>query len=136
MIKDIVKDQFFLQQKSIDATKEDLPVVQDLLDTIQAHETCVGIAANMIGELKNIIVVYDGKQYLVLINPQMIPAHKPLYTCQEGCLCHDGLKETKRYEKIKVKYLDQDFRPKNKTFDKQTAQIIQHEIDHCQGILI
>ena len=95
-----------------------------------------GIAANMIGELKNIIVVYDGKQYLVLINPQMIQAHKPLYTCQEGCLCHDGLKETKRYEKIKVKYLDQDFRPKIKTFDKQTAQIIQHEIDHCQGILI
>ncbi len=136
MIKDIVKDQFFLQQKSIDATKEDLPVVQDLLDTIQAHETCVGIAANMIGELKNIIVVYDGKQYLVLINPQMIQAHKPLYTCQEGCLCHDGLKETKRYEKIKVKYLDQDFRLKIKTFDKQTAQIIQHEIDHCQGILI
>lgn len=136
MIKDIVKDQFFLQQKSIDATKEDLPVVQDLLDTIQAHETCVGIAANMIGELKNIIVVYDGKQYLVLINPQMIQAHKPLYTCQEGCLCHDGLKETKRYEKIKVKYLDQDFHPKIKTFDKQTAQIIQHEIDHCQGILI
>lgn len=136
MIKDIVKDQFFLQQKSIDATKEDLPVVQDLLDTIQAHETCVGIAANMIGELKNIIVVYDGKQYLVLINPQMIQAHKPLYTCQEGCLCHEGLKETKRYEKIKVKYLDQDFRSKIKTFDKQTAQIIQHEIDHCQGILI
>ena len=136
MIKDIVKDQFFLQQKSIDATKEDLPVVQDLLDTILAHETCVGIAANMIGELKNIIVVYDGKQYLVLINPQMIQAHKPLYTCQEGCLCHDGLKETKRYEKIKVKYLDQDFRLKIKTFDKQTAQIIQHEIDHCQGILI
>ena len=136
MIKDIVKDQFFLQQKSIDATKEDLPVVQDLLDTIQAHETCVGIAANMIGELKNIIVVYDGKQYLVLINPQMIQAHKPLYTCQEGCLCHDGLKETKRYEKIKVKYLDQDFRLKIKTFDKQTTQIIQHEIDHCQGILI
>lgn len=136
MIKDIVKDQFFLQQKSIDATKEDLPVVQDLLDTIQAHETCVGIAANMIGELKNIIVVYDGKQYLVLINPQMIQAHKPLYTCQEGCLCHEGLKETKRYEKIKVKYLDQDFRLKIKTFDKQTAQIIQHEIDHCQGILI
>lgn len=90
----------------------------------------------MIGELKNIIVVYDGKQYLVLINPQMIQTHKPLYTCQEGCLCHDGLKETKRYEKIKVKYLDQDFRPKIKTFDKQTAQIIQHEIDHCQGILI
>lgn len=136
MIKDIVKDQFFLQQKLIDATKEDLPVVQDLLDTIQAHETCVGIAANMIGELKNIIVVYDGKQYLVLINPQMIQVHKPLYTCQEGCLCHEGLKETKRYEKIKVKYLDQDFRPKIKTFDKQTAQIIQHEIDHCQGILI
>ena len=136
MIKDIVKDQFFLQQKSIDATKEDLPVVQDLLDTIQAHETCVGIAANMIGELKNIIVVYDGKQYLVLINPQMIQAHKPLYTCQEGCLCHDGLKETKRYEKIKVKYLDKENKQKIKTFDKQTAQIIQHEIDHCQGILI
>ena len=70
-----------------------------------------------------------------MINPQMIQAHKPLYTCQEGCLCHEGLKETKRYEKIKVKYLDQDFRPKIKTFDKQTAQIIQHEIDHLNGIL-
>lgn len=136
MIRDIIKDQFFLQQKSKDATKEDAAIIQDLLDTIKVHETCVGMAANMIGHLKNIIVIKDGKDYLVLINPIIIKTSGKKYTCQEGCLCHQGLKETKRYEKIKVEYLDQHFRCKMKTFDQQIAQIIQHEIDHCHGILI
>lgn len=136
MIRDIIKDQFFLQQKSKDATKEDAAIIQDLLDTIKVHETCVGMAANMIGHLKNIIVVKDGKDYLVLINPIIIKTSGKKYTCQEGCLCHQGLKETKRYEKIKVEYLDQHFRRKMKTFDQQIAQITQHEIDHCHGILI
>lgn len=136
MIRDIIKDQFFLQQKSKDATKEDAAIIQDLLDTIKVHETCVGMAANMIGHLKNIIVVKDGKDYLVLINPIIIKTSGKKYTCQEGCLCHQGLKETKRYEKIKVEYLDQHFCRKMKTFDQQIAQIIQHEIDHCHGILI
>lgn len=136
MIRDIIKDQFFLQQKSKDATKEDAAIIQDLLDTIKVHETCVGMAANMIGHLKNIIVIKDGKDYLVLINPIIIKTSGKKYTCQEGCLCHQGLKETKRYEKIMVEYLDQHFRRKMKTFDQQIAQIIQHEIDHCHGILI
>lgn len=136
MIQNIVKDQFLLQQKSKDATKEDINIVQDLLDTIKAHETCVGIAANMIGQLKNIIVVKDEMDYLVLINPRIIKNSSKTYLCKEGCLCHEGLKETKRYEKIKVEYLDIHFHRKIKTFDKQIAQIIQHEIDHCHGILI
>lgn len=136
MIRNIMKDQFFLKQKSKDATPEDMNIVQDLLDTMNAYETCVGIAANMIGELKNIIVVKDKKDDLVLINPKIIKTSLKTYNCQEGCLCHEGLKETKRYEKIKVEYFDQHFHRKIKTFDQQTGQIIQHEIDHCHGVLI
>lgn len=137
MIKEIVTDQFSLSQKSILATPEDLPVVQDLLDTIKAHEQeCVGMAANMIGVNKNIIVVNDNGKYLVMINPIVLKTSGRLYETKEGCLSHQGVKKTKRYEKIKIAYFDESFKKKIKTFQDYLAQIIQHEIDHCQGILI
>ena len=130
MIREIVSDQFRLSQKSLPATKEDLPVVQDLLDTIIAHATgCVGMAAN-------IIIVNDDGNYLVMLNPEIIKTMGRLYETEEGCLSHIGVKKTKRYEKIKVAYYDVDFKKKIKTFSNYTAQIIQHEIDHCNGILI
>ena len=113
MIKEIVKDQFQLSQKSAIATKEDLDIITDLLDTIKANnDHCVGMAANMIGANKRIIVVNDDNKYII------------------------GVKKTKRYEKIKVSYFDEDFKKKIKTYQGFTAQIIQHEIDHCNGILI
>ncbi len=137
MIKEIVTDQFSLSQKSILATPEDLPVVQDLLDTIKAHEQeCVGMAANMNGVNKNIIVVNDNGKYLVMINPIVLKTSGRLYETEEGCLSHQGVKKTKRYEKIKIAYFDESFKKKIKTFQDYLAQIIQHEIDHCQGILI
>ena len=133
MIKEIVTDQFSLSQKSILATPEDLPVVQDLLDTIKAHEQeCVGMAANMIGVNKNIIVVNDNGKYLVMINPIVLKTSGRLYETEEGCLSHQGVKKTKRYEKIKIAYFDESFKKKIKTFQDYLAQIIQHEIDHCQ----
>ncbi len=137
MIREIVKDHFILSQKCDKATREDQDIITDLLDTINAHkETCVGMAANMIGERKRIIVVKDNQKYLVMINPQIIKTSSQSYETQEGCLSHQGTKKTKRYEKIKVEYRDQDFKIKIKTFQGFTAQIIQHEIDHCEGILI
>ena len=137
MIRDIVTDQFSLSQKSILATPEDLPVVQDLLDTIKAHEQeCVGMAANMIGVNKNIIVVNDNGKYLVMINPIVLKTSGRFYETEEGCLSHQGVKKNKRYEKIKIVYFDENFKKKIKTFQDYLAQIIQHEIDHCQGILI
>lgn len=137
MIREIVTDQFSLSQKSILATPKDLPVIQDLLDTIKAHEQeCVGMAANMIGVNKNIIVVNDNGKYLVMINPMVLKTSGRLYETEEGCLSHQGFKKTKRYEKIKIAYFDENFKKKIKTFQDYLAQIIQHEIDHCQGILI
>lgn len=137
MIREIVTDNFQLSQKSIPATIEDLDVVEDLLDTIKEHEQgCVGMAANMIGVNKSIIVINDDGNYLIMINPKIIKTSGRLYETEEGCLSHQGKKKTKRYEKIKVDYLDDDFKRKIKTFENFTAQIIQHEIDHCNGILI
>ena len=137
MIKEIVTDQFSLSQKSVPATIEDLSIVQDLLDTIKAHkQECVGMAANMIGVNKNIIVVNDNGKYLVMINPIVLKTSGRLYEADEGCLSHKGVKKTKRYEKIKITYFDESFKKKVKTFQDYLAQIIQHEIDHCHGILI
>ena len=137
MIKEIVKDQFQLSQKSAIATKEDLDVITDLLDTIKAnHDHCVGMAANMIGANKRIIVVNDNNKYIIMINPEVLKFSGKLYETEEGCLSHIGLKKTNRYEKIKVSYFDEDFKKKIKTYQGFTAQIIQHEIDHCNGILI
>ncbi len=136
MIKEIVKDNFILSQVCQDATKEDLYIVDDLLDTIKFHQThCVGMAANMIGYLKNIIVVENQNEYLILINP-VIEKETGTYQCEESCLSHTGTKQTQRYHKIKVSYLDVQFKKRIKTFEGFTAQIIQHEIDHCKGILI
>lgn len=137
MIRQIITDQFILSQKSTLATKEDLAIVQDLLDTIKAHEThCVGMAADMIGFNKRIIVIKDNDEYLVMINPEIINLMGRLYEGEEGCLSHSGTRKTKRYEKIKVAYYDKNFKKKIKTFNDYSAQIIQHEIDHCNGILI
>lgn len=137
MIKEIVKDQFQLSQKSAIATKEDLDIITDLLDTIKAnHDHCVGMAANMIGANKRIIVVNDNNKYIIMINPEILKFSGKLYETEEGCLSHIGVKKIKRYEKIKVSYFDEDFKKKIKTYQGFTAQIIQHEIDHCNGILI
>lgn len=137
MIRDIVKDTFILSQHCSEATKQDLYVVDDLLDTIKAHaQTCVGMAANMIGITKRMIVILDEREYLIMINPVIIKTSGKHYTTSEGCLCHVGEKEVKRYEKIKVEYFDRNFKKRIKTYIGFKAQIIQHEIDHCDGILI
>lgn len=137
MIKTIVTDKFLLSQKSIPATKEDIPVIQDLLDTINEHKNgCVGMAANMIGINKSIIVVNDNDKYLVMVNPVILKTMGRIYEAEEGCLSHVGVKRTKRYETVKVLYYDESFKKRIKTFSNYTAQIIQHEIDHCNGILI
>lgn len=136
MIKEIVKDNFLLSQKSTPATIDDISIITDLYDTIQANrERCVGLAANMIGYLKNIIIFQDGTTYTVMLNPTIIQTTQP-YNTKEGCLSHVGEKEVTRFQKIKVEYFDQDMKRKIKTYTGYTAQIIQHEIDHCNGILI
>lgn len=137
MIKEIVKDQFLLAQKSTDASLADMNVVNDLIDTLKANQDrCVGIAANMIGILKNIIVFYDDNKIVVMLNPKIIKTSKETYKTKEGCLSHIGEKDTQRYSSIKVQFLDINGKTKIKTYKDFTAQIIQHEIDHCHGILI
>ena len=137
MIKELVHDPILLARKSQPATREDLPVVQDLVDTIAAHkETCVGMAANMIGVTKRIIVFDNGGSYTVMLNPEIIRQAEP-YETEESCLSLlGGPRKTLRYQKIKVRYQTVDFQTRLKTFSGWTAQIIQHEIDHCGGILI
>lgn len=137
MIKDIVKDHFLLQQKSMPANYEDLYIVNDLRDTIEFHQDkCIGIAANMIGYLKTMMIVLDHDHYLVLINPQVLLHSEKAYETTEGCLCHEDVHHVKRYAKIKVAYLDEQFKKRVKTFQGLTAQIIQHEMDHFAGKLI
>ena len=136
MVRPICKDTIFLSQKSEPATKADAAVVQDLLDTLQANrEYCVGMAANMIGVLKNIIAINDNGDYLLMYNPEIIKSDGA-YETEEGCLSLDGVRKTKRYKKIKVRYLDRNFKIKIKTYEGFTAQIIQHEVDHLSGIII
>ncbi len=136
MIKPIMHDPIFLAQKSVPATVEDLPVAQDLVDTVTAHrEGCVGMAANMIGVLKRIIVFEDGGKYTVHFNPEIVKCAEP-YETEEGCLSLSGVRPTKRYKSIKVQYQNEKFQTRFKTYTGWTAQIIQHEIDHCNGILI
>ena len=137
MIRDIVKDPFLLSCRSEDATLRDLQTMQDLLDTLQAHaDHCVGMAANMIGVLKRIIIFQDGGNYVIMLNPVIIKTGNKRYTTEEGCLCHDTQKKVTRYEKIKVSFIDANGRKKIKTYEGFCAQIIQHELDHCNGILI
>ena len=137
MVKQLMHDPIFLAQKSETATKEDLQVAQDLMDTLAAHkETCVGMAANMIGAAKRIIAFDNGGTYMLMLNPQIIKASGE-YETEEGCLSLlGGPRKTKRYQKIKVQYQTVDFQTRLKTFEGWTAQIIQHEIDHCNGVLI
>ena len=136
MIRPILHDPLFLAQKSAVATEADRQVITDLLDTLHVSlDRCVGIAANMIGERKRIIVFCNGPMQMVMVNPEII-AKSGEYEAEEGCLSLAGLRKTKRYQKITVKYQDQTFRQLTGTFEGFTAQIIQHEIDHCNGILI
>lgn len=136
MIKEINRDIFILSQKSVPATENDRQTGEDLLETLIANsERCVGMAANMIGVLKNIIAINDNCNYIVMYNPEILKADKE-YETEEGCLSLDGVRKTKRYRKIKVRYLDNDFKIKIKTYDGFTAQIIQHEVDHLNGIII
>ena len=136
MVCEIMKDVFFLSQKSIPATAEDLSVAQDLLDTLEANkEGCVGMAANMIGISKRIIVFDNEGSYSVMFNPEIIKKSGP-YETEEGCLSLTGVRKTKRWQSIKVQYQNEKFQTRLKTFTGWTAQIIQHEIDHCDGIVI
>ena len=136
MIQPIMKDPIFLAQKSAPATKEDLPVAQDLLDTLTAHKDgCVGMAANMIGVSKRIIAFDNEGKYMVMFNPEIVKRSEP-YEAEEGCLSLPGTRKTKRYRSIKVRYQNGQLQTRFKTFTDWTAQIIQHEIDHCNGVLI
>ncbi len=137
MVRELVHDPILLARKSEPATPADLPSAQDLLDTLISHkETCVGMAGNMIGVNKCIIAFADGKGYEVMFNPELIKAAGE-YEAQESCLSLlGGPRHTKRFQKIKVRYQTRDFQTRLKTYEGWTAQIIQHEIDHCKGILI
>lgn len=137
MVKNIVHDPIFLAQKSEPATEADAGVIKDLVDTLKANEAeCVGMAANMIGVKKSIIAINVGIGQLVMINPRIVSKNKPFMTT-EGCLSLAGEpKETKRYFEIEVEYLDREFKPQKQKYSGWSAQIIQHEIDHCNGVLI
>lgn len=136
MVQEIMRDQAFLSQKAEPATSEDLPVAQDLLDTLAAHKAgCVGMAANMIGVCKRIIAFDNEGKYMVMFNPEIIKKSGS-YETEEGCLSLAGTRKAKRWQSIKVQYQNEQFQTRFKTFTGWTAQIIQHEIDHCEGILI
>lgn len=136
MVKDIVHDPIILARKSAEATAEDLQTAQDLLDTLEANrERCVGMAANMIGVLRRIIVFDNEGRAELMLNPVIIKQSEP-YETEEGCLSLSGVRKTKRYNKIKVQYQNTLFQTRLKSYSGYTAQIIQHEIDHCNGILI
>lgn len=136
MVRDTVKDTFILSRISVLANKDDLSIAQDLIDTLEAHkESCAGMAANMIGLHKRIIAFQDEGKIVVMLNPEIIKKSQ-IYSAKEGCLSLSGQRETKRYRSIKVRYLDMQMKIKIKTFKDFTAQVIQHEIDHCDGILI
>ena len=137
MIQPIMKDPIFLAQPAEDATPADKQTAQDLLDTLIACKgACVGMAANMIGVCKRIIAFECGEDdYMVMYNPEIVKMSQP-YQAEEGCLSLEGTRKTKRWQKIKVQYETADGKPRIQTFSGWTAQIIQHEIDHCDGILI
>ena len=137
MVRELMHDPIFLAQKSVPATAEDLEVAQDLLDTLTFHkEGCVGMAANMIGVTKRIIVFDNEGEYMTMLNPVILKAAEQ-YETEEGCLSLlGGPRKCKRYKKIKVQYQNLQLQTRIKTFTGWTAQIIQHEIDHCNGVLI
>ena len=136
MIREIMRDEAFVSQKAELASLEDIPVAQDLLDTLAAHkDSCVGMAANMIGINKRVIVFDNEGSYMVMFNPEIIKKSGP-YVAEEGCLSLTGIRKAKRWRSIKVQYQNEKFQTRFKTFTGWTAQIIQHEVDHCEGILI
>ena len=136
MIKNICKDKIILSKKAASATKTDLQVATDLLDTLKAHEAgCVGMAANMIGVPKRIIAVNMGVVNIAMFNPVII-SKKDSYETEEGCLSLLGVRKTTRYKEIVVEYEDMNFKKQKQTFTGYIAQIIQHEVNHCEGILI
>ena len=137
MVKELMHDPVFLALKSEPATKDDLQVAQDLLDTLTANQaSCVGMAANMIGVRKRIIAFDNQGVYMTMFNPQILKMSEP-YDTEEGCLSLlGGPRPCKRYKTIKVQWQNEQFQTRIKTFTGWTAQIIQHEIDHCNGILI
>lgn len=137
MVKDLIHDPIFLARKAAPATKDDLQTVRDLLDTLAFHrETCVGMAANMIGVCKRIIAFDCEGSYMVMLNPEIV-RQSGEFEAEERCLSLlGGPRKAKRYQKIKVQYQTTDFQTRLKTFEGWTAQIIQHEIDHCNGVLI
>ena len=136
MIKPINKDLLILSKKSVDASKDDKQVIIDLVDTIRFHSnSCVGMAANMIGINKNIIAILVGPISIVMVNPKII-SKANMYTTKESCLSLTGERETTRYKEIEVEYLDENFNRQRQKYKDFIAQIIQHEIDHLNGIII
>ena len=136
MIRDIVRDEAFLSLKSETATKKDYQIAIDLVDTLRSHaDECVGMAANMIGFNKNIIIVNVHDDYVVMYNP-VIVAKEGEYETEEGCLSLDGVRKCTRYKKIEVEYSDINWKKKVKKFSGFTAQIVQHEVEHLNGVLI
>lgn len=136
MVREICKDESFLAQRAEPATAEDLGGAQDLLDTLVAHKDgCVGMAANMIGVNKRIIAFDNEGEYMVMFNP-VIVKQSGVYEAEEGCLSLTGTRRTKRFQTIKVQWQNEKFQTRLKTFTGWTAEIIQHEIDHCEGIII
>lgn len=136
MIRDICRDESFLAQKAEPAAADDLGTAQDLLDTLSAHrDGCVGMAANMIGVNKRIIAFDNEGTYLVMLNPVIVRRDGP-YEAEEGCLSLSGTRKTRRFRTVKVQWQNEKLQPRCKTFTGWTAEIIQHEIDHCEGVLI
>lgn len=136
MIREICKDETFLAQKAEPATPDDLSIATDLLETLEHHKDgCVGMAANMIGINKRIIAFDNEGTYMVMFNPEIVKKSQP-YQTEEGCLSLTGIRPAKRWQSIKVRYQNEKFQERFKTFTDWTAQIIQHEIDHCDGIII
>lgn len=137
MIRDIVRDAFFLAQPSALAERRDVAIATDLIDTLKANaDRCVGLAANMIGERKCIIVIRMGHAYLAMLNPTVVRKSKETYEASEGCLSLDGERQTVRYQWIEVEYRDLKFKKQKQVFRDFLAEIVQHELDHCAGILI
>lgn len=136
MVREIMKDEAFLAETSEKATAEDAEIARDLLETLEAHKAgCVGMAANMIGVRKRIIVFDNEGSYMVMFNPEIVKK-SGAYEAEEGCLSLTGTRKTRRWQSIKVQYQNEKMQIRLKTFTGWTAQIIQHEIDHCNGIII
>ena len=136
MVREIMKDEVFLAEASEKATAEDTEIARDLLETLEAHKAgCVGMAANMIGVRKRIIAVDNEGSYMVMFNPEIVKK-SGAYEAEEGCLSLTGTRKTRRWQSIKVQYQNEKMQIRLKTFTGWTAQIIQHEIDHCNGIII